>query len=76
MEAIQQPLSNMQLELLKVFSHELKEQELLELKQLLVQFFANRAIQAANQVWDEKGWTDEDVDRMLETKMRTPYESK
>ncbi|MBK7871543.1 MAG: hypothetical protein IPJ74_13145 [Saprospiraceae bacterium] len=70
MEAIQQPLSNMQLELLKVFSHDLKEQELLELKQLLVQFFAKRAIQATNQVWDEKGWTDEDVDRMLETKMR------
>lgn len=76
MEEIQQPLSNMQLELLKVFSHDLKEQELLELKQLLVQFFAKRAIQAANQLWDEKGWNDEDVDRFLETKMRTPYESK
>ncbi len=76
MEVIQQPLSNMQLELLKVFSHDLKEQELLEIKQLLVQLFAKRAIQAANQVWDEKGWTDEDVDRMLQTKMRTPYESK
>ncbi len=31
-------------------------------------FFAERAIQLANAAWDEKGWTDEDVDRVLQTK--------
>ncbi len=35
-----------------------------------VQSLAKKAIQAANKVWDEKGWTDADVDRMLNTKMR------
>ncbi len=70
MTVIQQPLSNVQLELLKAFSHNLSETDLQALKSLLAQFFATRAIQAANKVWDEKGWTDEDVDRMLATKMR------
>lgn len=70
MEAIKQPLTNVQLELLKVFSHELKEEDLLELRKVLVEFFARRAVDLANKAWDEKGWMDEDVDRLLDTKLR------
>ena len=70
MSSIQQPLTNVQLELLKAFSHQLKEEDLFELRKLLVQFFAQKAIAAANKAWDEKGWTDEDVDRLLNTKLR------
>lgn len=70
MEAIRQPLTNVQLELLKVFSHDVSEQDLLELKKMLVDFFAKRAITLANQAWDENGWTDADVDRLLNTKLR------
>ncbi|AEE52787.1 hypothetical protein [Haliscomenobacter hydrossis] len=70
MEVLKQPLSNVQLELLKTFSHQLSESEILELRKILAQFFAQRAIQLANEAWDKKEWTDEDVDRMLETKMR------
>ncbi|HOY16961.1 MAG TPA: hypothetical protein PLC89_06710 [Haliscomenobacter sp.] len=70
MEVLKQPLSNVQLELLKTFSHQLSESEILELRKILAQFFAQRAIQLANEVWDKNEWTDEDVDRMLETKMR------
>lgn len=66
---IKPPLSNLQLELLKVFSHQLDE-EVLNLKQMLVTFFAQRAIAQANKTWDEKGWTNTDVDRTLATKMR------
>jgi F0F1-type ATP synthase delta subunit len=70
MEVLKQPLSNVQLELLKTFSHQLSESEILDLRKVLAQFFAQRAIQIANEVWEEKGWGDEDVDRMLDTKMR------
>lgn len=69
-ETLKQPLSNVQLELLKTFSHQLSETEILELRKILANFFAQRAIQLANEVWDKNEWTDEDVDRMLETKMR------
>lgn len=74
MVTIQQPLTNVQLELLKAFSHQLEEEELLELRILLARFFAQKAIAAANKAWDEKGWTNEDVDRILNTKLRKKYE--
>lgn len=69
--ATRQPFSNLQLELLKTFSHQLNDQELVEVKKMLTSFFASRAIEQANKAWDEKGWTDADVDRLLNTKMRT-----
>jgi hypothetical protein len=69
MQNIQQPLTNVQLELLKTFSLELSEDELLQLRELLANFFAEKAIQAANRTWDEKGWDNEKVDRLLETKL-------
>ncbi len=70
MKAIHNPLTNVQLELLKTFSHQLSETDISELRRVLALFFAQRAIQQANNMWDEKGWINEDVDRMLETKMR------
>ena len=70
MTQIKQPLSNVQLELLKTFSYTLSDEELLELKEMLVAFFAKRLVKTANKVWDDKGWSNEMVDRMLNTKMR------
>ncbi|MCP3929060.1 MAG: hypothetical protein GY705_08170 [Bacteroidetes bacterium] len=70
MEKIRQPLTNAQLEILKAFSFNLNINELEEFKDLIAQYFAKRAIQSANKVWDEKGWGDEDVDRILDAKMR------
>lgn len=70
MVAINQPLSNVQLEILKAFSHQLTETELQEFRKTLALFFAQKAIKKANEVWEEKGWNEKDVDSMLETKMR------
>ena len=76
MAAIRQPLTNLQLELLKAFSYNLDNQELIAIKKLLADFFAQRSIQAANRVWDEEGWNEEKVNKLLETKLRTPYKKK
>jgi len=70
MATIKQPLTNVQLELLKVFSHNLADEDLKELKDVLTNFFAERLVKRANQVWEEKEWTEEDIQRMLHTKMR------
>jgi hypothetical protein len=59
------PLSNVQIELLKLYSTNLSEEDLNELKLLLTRFFAEKSIQLANKVWDEKGLTDEDMDQWL-----------
>ncbi len=68
---IKQPFSNVQLELLKVFNANLSDAELIEFKKMLADYFYKRTVDAADKVWDEKGWTNEDVDRMLNTKMRS-----
>lgn len=75
MGALKMPLSNVQLELLKLFSRDLPEEDLLAIKRLLVRFLAEKATRLADQVWEEKGWTNEDMDRMLKEHMRTPYQS-
>ncbi len=74
MGALKMPLSNVQLELLKLFSRDLPEEDLLAIKRLLVRFLAEKASRLADQVWEEKGWTNEDMDRMLNEHMRTPYQ--
>ncbi|MFN4257157.1 MAG: hypothetical protein ACK4Q5_19325 [Saprospiraceae bacterium] len=68
--ALPQPFTNVQLELLKVFAHHVSDNDLQELRMHLAQFFAQRAIAAADAAWEKNGWTDADVDRLLQTKMR------
>lgn len=70
MQTIKQPLTNAQLEILKAFSHNLNEKDLMDLRKMLADFFAEKAIAEANKAWDEKGWTNKDVDRLLNTKLR------
>lgn len=67
---LKQPFTNVQLELLKTFSHQLPESDLIDLKNTLALFFAKRLINQADTVWDEKNWNDTLVDEMLHTKMR------
>ena len=70
------PLTNLQLELVKLFAKEVPEEDLQNIKQLIANYFAEKAMDKADKVWDEKGWTTEDAERMIQTKMRTPYASK
>jgi hypothetical protein len=53
--------TNVQLELLKTFSHQLPETELLELRKTLALFFAERLINQADAFWDNQNWTNEKV---------------
>jgi len=48
MIAVKQPLSNVQVELLKIYSTNISEPELKELKNLLAQFYAKKSIENAN----------------------------
>jgi hypothetical protein len=72
---LQTPFSNAQLELLKLFSTDLNAQDLQELKRILLEFKFKRVTEMADKVWDEKGWTEEHVEKLLHTHMRTPYKS-
>jgi hypothetical protein len=67
---LKQPFTNVQLELLKIFSHQLNESDLIDLKKTIAVFFAERLIIQADKSWDEKKWNNETVDKLLLTKMR------
>ncbi len=54
----QKKLTNLQLEMLKVFSYELPEEQLLEIRQLLAKYFAQKVDEEMDQLWEEKGWTE------------------
>lgn len=60
------PLTNLQLELLKLYSTDLADDELREVRQLLARFFARKAVNEADRVWDERGLTNEDMDAWLD----------
>ena len=59
------PLSNVQLELLKLYSTNLSEKDILELKDVLARFYAEKSIELANNVWQQKGYTAEDMNSIL-----------
>ena len=69
-EVIKQPFTNAQLELLKMFSRQLSETEMVELRKALVQALFKQLTEQVNKVWEEKGWTNDTMDEFLNTKMR------
>jgi hypothetical protein len=72
MKSVQPPLSNLQLELLKVFSKKLSEKDLLEVKELLAGFFARKAMDEADAAWDSKKYASME-EQLLKDHERTPY---
>lgn len=76
MAVLEERLSNAQLELLKLFAGDISEDELRLLKRVLLRFRAEILMDKADRIWEEKGWTDEDIKRLLDAKMRTPYRQK
>jgi hypothetical protein len=53
------------LELLKIFSRDIPESDLLEIKSLLIQYFAKKAMDLADGVWEQNNWDEHDENRFL-----------
>jgi hypothetical protein len=67
-------LTNLQLELIKLFNYNLSQVQLLEVKDLLSRYFADKATNEMDKVWEEKGLSNETMDSWLNEHMRTPSE--
>jgi hypothetical protein len=72
-QALSYQFSNIQLELLKLYTRNISDEDLVAIKDLLAQFFAKKATHLANKAWDEKGLNADDI---LNTHIRTPYKKK
>ena len=66
-------MTNLQQELIRVFSYNLTEQELEEVRALLSDHFAEKATQEMDKLWDENGWSNDTIEDWLKEHHRTPY---
>lgn len=66
-------LNKHQLEILKLFSRELEDNDLIEIKRLIVRYLDQKITKMADDIWEKNNWTDEDMERLLKTHKRTPY---
>jgi hypothetical protein len=66
--SVHPPLSNVQAELLKLFSAEIPENHLLELRKVIAKFLLDKARDKADVIWDEKGYSDEKLQQILDKK--------
>ncbi len=51
-------LSNLQMELLKLYAKDVSDEDLLVIKKFLSKYFLDKAVQEANHAWDAKGYTE------------------
>ena len=52
-------MSNLQIELLRLYGNGVSDESLREIKTILAEYFADKATDAMDQVWDEKGLTEQ-----------------
>ncbi len=56
-------LNDTQLEILKLFSHEQSEEDLQEIKSLLVAYLSDKVVREADKAFDERNYTHEVFDK-------------
>jgi len=54
----------------------LPEEDLKAIKRLITAYLTEKLNKIADENWTEKGWTEEDMKRLLNTHLRTPYDNK
>ncbi len=68
MTELKLPLTNIQIELMKLYSTNLSDKDFEDLKNVLAKFYADKVIAGANELWDERGLTDADMENWLNEK--------
>ena len=67
-------LTNLQLELVKLFSFEVSEDQMKELKQILVDYFAAQITEDMDRLFEENNWDESKIEEWSTEHMRTKYE--
>ncbi len=58
-------LTNLQLELLKLYNTNLSDEELMQLKEILANFFAKKTITEADKIWEKNNFDNQLMDKWL-----------
>ncbi|MBK7475351.1 MAG: hypothetical protein KBG02_00315 [Haliscomenobacter sp.] len=67
-------LTNLQLELLKVFRFDIPDDQLLEIRSFLRNYFANKVTSEMDQLFESNQWGEEKIEEWSKEHMRTKYE--
>ena len=63
-------LNPSQLEIIKLFESHKSEEDLNKLKKALIQYLYERAVEAADKAFDERGYTQDTIEQWKNEKMR------
>jgi hypothetical protein len=65
MTQTQNRMTNLQFEIVKMFNYELNSNELVEIKNLLANYFQNKIDRSMDKLWTDNGWTNDTMLQML-----------
>ncbi len=66
-------LTNLQLELLKTFRYQLNETQIIEIKQLLAKYFAEKVTTEIDKFYLENNWNEQTIEDLSNEHLRTTY---
>ena len=69
-QTAKQPLSNLQLQLLQLYTQDVSDEDLKAIQRMIVRYFAEKATASADEDWESRGYSAE---AFLKEHMRTPY---
>ena len=62
---IQPPLTNLQMELLKLFARQLPEKDLIAIKDLIAQYLLERTFELTDEEWEKREYSVENFQRKI-----------
>lgn len=69
-----QKLTNLQLEIIKLFAYQIPDNQIFEIKDLLAKYFVEAASREMDRLWEENQWNNDTMENWLEEHNRTPYQ--
>ena len=69
-------LTNVQIELLKLFQYNLPEEQLVEIKNILAKYFAKTATAEMDKLWEENNWNNDLMQEWANENLSTISENK
>jgi hypothetical protein len=59
------PFSNLQLELLKLYAHDISEPDLKNIKHIMGEYFAKQLVHIADDAWQKNNWNNDTMASIL-----------
>ena len=66
-------LSNIQLELLKLFSTNISDSDALDIKQLIINYYAQKIDNELDTLWEQRQYNANTISTWANEHLRTPY---